>query len=60
MTVGLGIDTGAMYTNAVLVIYTSDEVLAGARALTTRHNLSVDIGQAVTAVFTRDIWPLLK
>jgi N-methylhydantoinase A/oxoprolinase/acetone carboxylase beta subunit len=51
MTVALGIDTGGTYTDAVLVDHASGEVLAGAKALTTRHDLSVGIGQAVAAVF---------
>jgi len=53
MTVALGIDTGGTYTDAVLVDHASGEVLAGAKALTTRHDLSVGIGQAVAAVFDR-------
>jgi N-methylhydantoinase A/oxoprolinase/acetone carboxylase beta subunit len=51
MTVALGIDTGGTYTDAVLVDHASGEVLAGAKALTTRHDLSVGIGQAVATVF---------
>jgi N-methylhydantoinase A/oxoprolinase/acetone carboxylase beta subunit len=51
MTVALGIDTGGTYTDAVLVDHASGQVLAGAKALTTRHDLSVGIGQAVAAVF---------
>ncbi len=51
MTVALGIDTGGTYTDAVLVDHASNGVLAGAKALTTRHDLSVGIGQAVAAVF---------
>jgi N-methylhydantoinase A/oxoprolinase/acetone carboxylase beta subunit len=51
MTVALGIDTGGTYTDAVLVDHASGEVLAGAKALTTRHDLSVGIGEAVAAVF---------
>ena len=51
MTVALGIDTGGTYTDAVLVDHASGKVLAGAKALTTRHDLSVGIGQAVAAVF---------
>ncbi len=51
MTVALGIDTGGTYTDAVLVDHSSGEVLAGAKALTTHHDLSVGIGQAVAAVF---------
>jgi N-methylhydantoinase A/oxoprolinase/acetone carboxylase beta subunit len=51
MTIALGIDTGGTYTDAVLVDHASGKVLAGAKALTTRHDLSVGIGQAVAAVF---------
>ena len=51
MTIALGIDTGGTYTDAVLVDHASGEVLAGDKALTTRHDLSVGIGQAVAAVF---------
>ncbi|MFB0537993.1 MAG: hydantoinase/oxoprolinase N-terminal domain-containing protein, partial [Anaerolineae bacterium] len=53
MTVALGIDTGGTYTDAVLVEHASSEVLAEAKALTTRHDLAVGIGQAVAAVFDR-------
>jgi N-methylhydantoinase A/oxoprolinase/acetone carboxylase beta subunit len=53
MTVALGIDTGGTYTDAVLVEHASGKVLAGAKALTTRHDLSVGIGQAVAAAFDR-------
>ncbi len=51
MTIALGIDTGGTYTDAVLVDHASGEVLAGDKALTTRYDLSVGIGQAVAAVF---------
>jgi len=51
MTVGLGIDTGGTYTDAALVDHASGEVLAAAKALTTRHDLSVGIGEAIAAVF---------
>ncbi len=51
MTIALGIDTGGTYTDAVLLDHTSGEVLAGAKALTTRHDLSEGIGQAMAAVF---------
>jgi N-methylhydantoinase A/oxoprolinase/acetone carboxylase beta subunit len=58
MTVALGIDTGGTYTDAVLVDHAGGKVLAGAKALTTRHDLSVGIGRAVTAVFDgQDISP---
>ena len=51
MTAALGIDTGGTYTDAALVDHASGEVLASAKALTTRHDLSIGIGQAVAAVF---------
>jgi N-methylhydantoinase A/oxoprolinase/acetone carboxylase beta subunit len=51
MTVALGIDTGGTYTDAVLVDHTSGDVLASAKALTTRHDLSIGIGEAVATVF---------
>jgi N-methylhydantoinase A/oxoprolinase/acetone carboxylase beta subunit len=50
MTITLGIDTGGTYTDAVLVDQVSGAVLAGAKALTTYHNLAIGIGQAVAAV----------
>ena len=51
MTVVLGIDTGGTYTDAVLVDHASGAVMIGAKALTTRHDLSVGIKEAVAAVF---------
>ena len=50
MTVALGIDTGGTYTDAVLVEHATGEVLASAKALTTRYDLSVGIGEAMAAV----------
>ena len=47
MTIALGIDTGGTYTDAVLVDHDSSQVLAGAKALTTRDDLSIGIGEAV-------------
>jgi len=51
MTIALGIDTGGTYTDAVLVDQSTGTVIAGAKALTTYHDLSVGIGEAVAAVF---------
>ncbi len=51
MQLALGIDTGGTYTDAVLVNHETGDVLAGAKALTTRHDLSVGIGGAIQAVF---------
>jgi N-methylhydantoinase A/oxoprolinase/acetone carboxylase beta subunit len=53
MTIALGIDTGGTYTDAVLVDHASGKVLAGAKALTTHHDLSVGIGKAMAAAFDR-------
>lgn len=49
MTLLLGVDTGGTYTDAVLI---RDEttVIASAKSLTTRYDLSVGIGKAVQAV----------
>ncbi|HTO30699.1 MAG TPA: hydantoinase/oxoprolinase family protein [Pararhizobium sp.] len=48
----LGIDTGGTYTDAVLFSETAG-VVAKAKALTTRHDLSVGIAGAVEAVLTQ-------
>ncbi len=52
MAILLGVDTGGTYTDAVLL---EDEVrvLAKAKALTTRHDLAVGIGQAIDAVLAQ-------
>ena len=49
MAVLLGVDTGGTYTDAVL-IRDEREVVARAKALTTRHDLAIGIGEAVEAV----------
>jgi N-methylhydantoinase A/oxoprolinase/acetone carboxylase beta subunit len=49
MALLLGVDTGGTYTDAVL-IRDEREVLASAKSLTTRHDLAIGIGKAVTAV----------
>jgi N-methylhydantoinase A/oxoprolinase/acetone carboxylase beta subunit len=51
MNLALGIDTGGTYTDAVLVNHDTGQVLAGAKSLTTRHDLSLGIAGAVEAVF---------
>ncbi len=52
MSVVLGVDTGGTYTDAVLI---RDEqvVIAKAKALTTRADLAIGIGSAVTAVLAK-------
>ena len=49
MALLLGVDTGGTYTDAVL-IRDEQEVIASAKALTTRHDLAVGIGEAIAAV----------
>ncbi len=49
MALLLGVDTGGTYTDAVL-IRDDLEVIASAKALTTRHDLAIGIGGAVEAV----------
>jgi len=48
----LGIDTGGTYTDAVLLDDQSDSVVARAKSLTTRPDLSRGIGAAIDAVMT--------
>jgi len=53
MPVLLGIDTGGTYTDAVLLDESRAEnarVLASAKALTTRHDLALGIGEAIRSV----------
>lgn len=52
MSILLGVDTGGTYTDAVLI---KDEttVIASAKALTTRHDLAIGVGNAVQAVLTQ-------
>jgi N-methylhydantoinase A/oxoprolinase/acetone carboxylase beta subunit len=49
MSFYLGVDTGGTYTDAVVLDAASDTVIGKAKALTTRHDLSVGIGGAVDA-----------
>ena len=51
MTIALGIDTGGTYTDAALVDQATGAVLCTAKALTTRIDLSIGIGQAIDAAF---------
>ena len=50
MAIALGIDTGGTYTDAVLLEYGTNRVLASAKALTTKHDLSIGIREAVGRV----------
>ena len=53
MTVALGIDTGGTYTDAVLVDHDNGGFLAGAKALTTYGDLSIGIGEAISAALAQ-------
>lgn len=48
----LGIDTGGTFTDAVLYDEDSGAVIASAKALTTRYDLAVGIGEAMARVMT--------
>jgi N-methylhydantoinase A/oxoprolinase/acetone carboxylase beta subunit len=50
MAIALGIDTGGTYTDAVLMDYETNRVLAHAKALTTKYNLAIGIRQAIAEV----------
>ena len=45
----LGVDTGGTYTDAVILDEAANLVLGKAKALTSRHDLAIGIGQAVDA-----------
>ncbi|MFQ5613396.1 MAG: hydantoinase/oxoprolinase family protein [Anaerolineae bacterium] len=45
--IGLGIDTGGTYTDSALVELDSGQVLETAKALTTRHDLTVGIANSI-------------
>lgn len=49
MALLLGVDTGGTYTDAV-IIRDERDVIASAKALTTRHDLAIGVGGAVRAV----------
>ncbi|MGB7317907.1 MAG: hydantoinase/oxoprolinase family protein [Planktotalea sp.] len=49
MALLLGVDTGGTYTDAVL-LRDEQEIVASAKALTTKHDLAIGIGGAVEAV----------
>jgi N-methylhydantoinase A/oxoprolinase/acetone carboxylase beta subunit len=49
----LGVDTGGTYTDAVVLDEGEDRVIASAKALTTRPDLSVGVGGAIDAAIAR-------
>ena len=52
MKIGIGIDTGGTYTDAVIYDFDSDRILASAKALTTREDLTVGITNALDGLGT--------
>jgi len=44
---GLGVDTGGTYTDSVVIDFSSGKIIAKAKALTTRHNLSIGIANSI-------------
>ncbi|MDH5528473.1 MAG: hydantoinase/oxoprolinase family protein [Paracoccaceae bacterium] len=49
MAILLGVDTGGTYTDAVVLDDESDRVIASAKSLTTRPDLSLGVGRAIDA-----------
>ena len=47
MALLLGVDTGGTYTDAVVLDDTEDRVIASAKSLTTRPDLSHGVGSAI-------------
>ncbi|NPV53201.1 MAG: hydantoinase/oxoprolinase family protein [Firmicutes bacterium] len=47
MQLGLGIDTGGTYTDAVILDLETSEIVASAKALTTRSNLAIGIENSI-------------
>ena len=48
MKIGIGIDTGGTYTDAVIYQFETKQVLSAAKALTTKNDLSVGIVNALS------------
>lgn len=53
MALLLGVDTGGTYTDAVLIRHDESEIIAQAKALTTRHDLAEGIGAAIADVLAQ-------
>ncbi|MPW26740.1 hydantoinase/oxoprolinase family protein [Alkalibaculum sp. M08DMB] len=47
MKIGIGIDTGGTYTDIVIYEFSEKEILFSAKALTTKQDLSIGIGNAL-------------
>ena len=50
MKIGIGIDTGGTYTDAVAYDFDTGKVLAKGKALTTKQNLTIGIGEAIDSL----------
>ena len=50
MKIGIGIDTGGTYTDAVIYNFATKEILGTAKALTTKQDLSIGILEALDAL----------
>ena len=50
MKIGIGIDTGGTFTDAVAYDFETEKLLAKGKAFTTREDLSVGIGQALDSL----------
>ena len=55
MKIGIGIDTGGTYTDAVVYDFDTQKVLSTAKALTTKDDLSVGILQALDGLNSEEI-----
>jgi len=53
MALLLGVDTGGTYTDAVVLDDAADQVLAKAKALTSRPDLSIGVGGAIDAAIAK-------
>ncbi|MFM2388587.1 MAG: hypothetical protein RLZZ437_142 [Pseudomonadota bacterium] len=53
----LGVDTGGTYTDAVLLDEAADHVVATAKSLTTKGDLSLGIGRAIDAALAKGAVP---
>ena len=53
MALMLGVDTGGTYTDAVILDEATDQVLAKAKALTSRPDLAVGVGGAIDAAIAK-------
>ncbi|MDQ1329285.1 MAG: Hydantoinase/oxoprolinase family protein, partial [Candidatus Poribacteria bacterium] len=47
MHLGLGIDTGGTYTDSVIIDFDSGKIIAKAKALTTRYDLTIGIANSI-------------